>query len=289
MRLFGLAPRDPRTVASKVGGVLSVRVAATVAALVIGGTSVVATAAESFRDEPSRGRPAGAAAALTTLPTEGGARESTHSSELSRRPAPTGTRSSGLSSRSGAGGDSGLTRPDSAAASAASRGLTNGKSVPLSSAPSSGAAVAFPVTPGQLRAAQPQGLPDAPRLDLGETIAGAPGVPPAATGAGEAAQVVAAIQRYFPAQEWERAGAVARCESGMRSVVSPPNRNGSVDFGIFQLNDGGTLQGLLVEDGYPADRVDLALNLEWNVRAAARLWSQRGWQPWTCAKTLGFV
>lgn len=103
------------------------------------------------------------------------------------------------------------------------------------------------------------------------------------------ASVVSIIHAVFPQSEWSRAERVAGCESGMRSVSSKPNRNGTVDHGVFQLNDGGTLQGLLRSLGEDPANVSLALDPEWNVRAAHVLWQQRGWQPWTCSGKLGIT
>jgi hypothetical protein len=110
----------------------------------------------------------------------------------------------------------------------------------------------------------------------------------ASTVASEAA-ALAGIRTAFPAKEWVRAEMVARCESGLRSVSSKPNANGTRDHGLFQLNDGGTLQGLLGRAGADPSDIALALDPEWNARAAAELWKSRGWQPWTCAAKLGIV
>lgn len=101
--------------------------------------------------------------------------------------------------------------------------------------------------------------------------------------------VAALIERFFPAEQVAAAKRVAACESGGRSVVSAPNTNGSRDWGVFQLNDGGTLQGLLQDLGRAEDELSLALDPAWNVQAAALLFSQRGWQPWVCAARLGLV
>lgn len=195
-------------------------------------------------------------------------------------------------------------RAAKAAGSAAAAGATNPKSVPMRAAAGNGATgsvagppggpdagpaagVAFPqAPPGLLPRTGNGGLPGTPAVETGQPIGAA--LPDQGVGVTNV-QVYALIQTYFPATEWERANQVSRCESGQRNVISPPNRNGSTDRGVFQLNDGGTLQQLLVEDGYPATRLELALDADWNVRAAARLWSQRGWQPWTCAAKLGYV
>lgn len=98
--------------------------------------------------------------------------------------------------------------------------------------------------------------------------------------------VVDLIRKYFPQTQWGEAAAVAKCESGMANVRSAPNSNGSKDWGVFQLNDGGTLQGLLAQFGYDTTEFRRAMNADWNVKAAALLYSQRGWQPWVCARIL---
>lgn len=154
----------------------------------------------------------------------------------------------------------------------------NPKSAPLvlPNAPAA-AAVPFPTADAQLAA-----RPAAERPPAGGTV-------PRIGGAVTNAMVYALIQRYFPPQEWAAANAVSACESGQRNVVSAPNRNGSRDWGVFQLNDGGTLQGLLSQTGLPSGVFAPALDADWNVRAAAQLWRQRGWQPWVCAAKLGIV
>jgi len=69
--------------------------------------------------------------------------------------------------------------------------------------------------------------------------------------------------------------AVARCESRIRNVASAPNADGTRDWGVFQLNDGGTLQSL-------GGTHELALVPEWNIGAAHRLWLAHGWTRWRC-------
>jgi hypothetical protein len=97
------------------------------------------------------------------------------------------------------------------------------------------------------------------------------------------------IQKYFPRAEWDRANRVSQCESSQRNVIGPPNSDGSLDYGIFQLNSRGTLPGLLSSTGNSPSNLARALDAEWNVRAAAMLWQSRGWQPWACAAKLGIV
>jgi hypothetical protein len=104
------------------------------------------------------------------------------------------------------------------------------------------------------------------------------------------ASVKTYIQTYFPANEVNKAIAIASCESGLNpSEVSAPNANGSRDWGVFELNDGGTLENLLAESSFSTTNLVQALNPQWNVQAAALLFSQRGWAPWVCAYKLGIV
>jgi hypothetical protein len=58
------------------------------------------------------------------------------------------------------------------------------------------------------------------------------------------------------------------------NVVNDTNTNGTDDWGLFQLNDGGTLQ---LVGGLPGED---ALRPRWNARAAARLVTDVGWGPW---------
>jgi hypothetical protein len=107
------------------------------------------------------------------------------------------------------------------------------------------------------------------------------------------AQVLQFVRKYFPADEVGNAMAISRCESGHANRVSAPNSNGSRDFGVFQLNDGGTLQAALRTIGVRTSGITQArkkaLETELNVRMARAIWGSRGWQPWTCAAKLKIV
>ena len=97
---------------------------------------------------------------------------------------------------------------------------------------------------------------------------------------GAPSDIVALIHQYFPASAWRAAEMIVWRESRFEPQVSHLNSNGTVDRGLFQLNDGGTLQNLLGQMGQSTQNVDLAFDPAWNVQAAALLFSQRGWQPW---------
>lgn len=106
-------------------------------------------------------------------------------------------------------------------------------------------------------------------------------------------EVLGLVRRYFPASEVGNAMAVSRCESGHRNVIGAPNTNGTRDFGIFQINDGGTLQaslrGIGVSYSSLFDAQAKALDPELNVRMARAIWDNRGWQPWVCAAKMKVV
>jgi hypothetical protein len=107
------------------------------------------------------------------------------------------------------------------------------------------------------------------------------------------AEVLDLVSASFPADQVGNAMAVSRCESGHGNRVSKPNTNGSRDFGVFQINDGGTLQAALRAVGVNfsdiSDAREKALDPALNVRMARAIWDSRGWQPWTCAAKLKIV
>lgn len=94
-------------------------------------------------------------------------------------------------------------------------------------------------------------------------------------------QVVSAlhIQRAFRKQlgnaAWRSALRISWRESRLLpNVVNDTNTNGTKDWGLFQLNDGGTLQ---YAGGTPGQD---SLRPRWNARAAAHLVAEVGWGPW---------
>jgi hypothetical protein len=96
---------------------------------------------------------------------------------------------------------------------------------------------------------------------------------PVADGAG----VASLIDSVFPPGAREQARAIAWCESRLDPHSVGRNPDGTHDWGVFQLNDGGTLHAL---GGTPAT----ALDARWNVLAAKRLYDERGFEPWTCQR-----
>jgi hypothetical protein len=96
------------------------------------------------------------------------------------------------------------------------------------------------------------------------------------------AQAQDLIRSRFPRGEWDNALAVAECESRFQALAVNVNTNGTRDLGLFQINDGGTLQELGGDEGLAFDPV-------WNVDAAYRLWRSYGWIRWTCAFRVGIL
>ena len=112
-------------------------------------------------------------------------------------------------------------------------------------------------------------------------------------GSTSTSEVLDLVSAAFPADQVGNAMAVSRCESGHGNRVSKPNTNGSRDFGVFQINDGGTLQAALRAVGVGFSDITearkKALDPALNVRMARAIWDSRGWQPWTCAAKLKIV
>ena len=112
-------------------------------------------------------------------------------------------------------------------------------------------------------------------------------------GSTSTSEVLDLVSANFPADQVGNAMAVSRCESGHGNRVSKPNTNGSRDFGVFQINDGGTLQAALRAVGVSFSDITearkKALDPALNVRMARAIWDSRGWQPWTCAAKLKIV
>lgn len=130
--------------------------------------------------------------------------------------------------------------------------------------------------------------------DYGGTGGGATGGGAIPSGrATSTAEVLSLVRRSFPDSEVGNAMAVSRCESGHRNVVGAANGNGTRDYGVFQINDGGTLQAALTRIGIAyssvTDARSKALDPELNVRMARVIWQSRGWQPWVCAAKVKVV
>ncbi len=94
--------------------------------------------------------------------------------------------------------------------------------------------------------------------------------------------IASLIRQIWPDGSEDKAVRVAKCESGLNPIaVGGPNSNGTLDFGVFQFNNGGTLQSYLPGGTYK-EKVDNSLHAEANIKAALQLWRDRGWDPWSC-------
>lgn len=106
-------------------------------------------------------------------------------------------------------------------------------------------------------------------------------------------QIQSLVKKYFPADQLGNAMAVSACESGHSDAKGAVNSDGTIDWGVFQLNDGGTLQGSLdaigVSYSSTAEAQKRALDTATNVKAAASIYAERGWGPWVCAYKIGVV
>lgn len=89
------------------------------------------------------------------------------------------------------------------------------------------------------------------------------------------------VEQYFPQSEVINALRIMSAENGSGDPkrISKPNRNGTIDHGLFQINT------------CHKNRVDGDLSqlqdAETNVRIAHDIWSEQGWKPWSTAKKLG--
>ena len=88
------------------------------------------------------------------------------------------------------------------------------------------------------------------------------------------------VSDYWQGADFDRAMSIMACESGGNpNAVSPTN-----DHGLFQHNAISNPGQRFEAMGYTwADRYDP----EANIAAAWWLWSQSGWQPWTCSRLVG--
>ena len=143
--------------------------------------------------------------------------------------------------------------------------------------------------------AKRKALATTPLIAPGSAATGTAGIAPIPTTAktAKSAEIQRLIKRYFPQSQLGNAMAVAACESGHSDAIGAVNNDGTRDWGAFQLNDGGTLQGALHAIGEDFSSTEeaqkLALNTEINVRAAARIYEARRWAPWVCAYKIGVV
>ncbi len=128
---------------------------------------------------------------------------------------------------------------------------------------------------------------------LGAAASGTEAAQPDPGGRLSADEVRGLVRANFPAREVGNAMAIAKCESAWTNQAGEVNEDGTRDWGLFQLNDGGTLQGALraidVEFNSTAQAQQLALDPDINAKAAAAIYAERGWSPWVCADNTGIV
>lgn len=95
------------------------------------------------------------------------------------------------------------------------------------------------------------------------------------------ADVAELIRAIWPDSVEDKAIRVARCESDLIPIAVGVSGNGTLDFGVFQFNHPSTLPFYLPGDNN-RQKIDAALHADANIRAALRLFQDRGWQPWAC-------
>ena len=61
-------------------------------------------------------------------------------------------------------------------------------------------------------------------------------------------QIQSLVKKYFPADQLGNAMAVSACESGHSDAKGAVNSDGTIDWGVFQLNDGGIAPGIAGRD-----------------------------------------
>lgn len=75
--------------------------------------------------------------------------------------------------------------------------------------------------------------------------------------------------------------AIAKAESGMNDkAISEPNRNGTVDYGILQVNS--------IHADHVGGDVNKLLDLETNLRVSKEILDSQGLSAWTCWKNGSF-
>ena len=82
-----------------------------------------------------------------------------------------------------------------------------------------------------------------------------------------------AIRYYFPVR-YEKALAVATCESGLRADAISP---GGANWGLFQINR--VHEGRVRSLGYTWSQM---LDPYVNTRVALSIYKESGWAPWAC-------
>ena len=96
----------------------------------------------------------------------------------------------------------------------------------------------------------------------------------------EKCEILSYIVEKFQDDSADAITIVRKCEnSTFDQTRTNHNSNGSIDYGIFQINSVHTT------------RFGDAFKTDWkaNVDAAYQIFSERGWEAWSCADVIGYV
>lgn len=103
-----------------------------------------------------------------------------------------------------------------------------------------------------------------------------PPVQPATVQAGEAIDL---IRHYWPDDSEEQALRIVRCESDFYAANISHNRNGTEDWGLFQINSIHHKRAAAMGYTYLLDPIQ-------NIKFALVIYDESGWRPWTCRRAL---
>lgn len=84
------------------------------------------------------------------------------------------------------------------------------------------------------------------------------------------------IKRYFPPEEWENASRIMEGESSVNPAAENKNEDGTLDYGLFQINE---VQKKNLKNWLGYKYEDMK-DPNKNVKFAAELWKRQGWNPW---------
>lgn len=93
------------------------------------------------------------------------------------------------------------------------------------------------------------------------------------------------LKQYFPPEEVNNASNVMFNESGFRPDALGHNDGGTTDYGLFQINDYWQRHNLAKKGLSLEDLLDAATNIKY----AAEMQAQQGWEPWYGADSLGLT
>lgn len=96
------------------------------------------------------------------------------------------------------------------------------------------------------------------------------------TSTGQASSIEEKIKKEF-GENAKIMLAIAKAESGLKSVISKPNKNGTRDVGIFQIND---CHGYSVEE---------RLDPEKNIQMAKKVFEKQGFLAWSVYKNKSYL